>query len=632
MPWTEIKIILTTLAITLLPGWALLSITGYWRKWNVLARWFLAISLGIAFWPILYYLSRAILPMMRIGTNKLIVLLLVFAVIIVWKLKGEWKEQFKFDKADLPVFFVLALTLFTRFVMIEKYPYPSWTDSLHHTLITDLTATTGKLPFTLMPYEATVLNEYHLGLYGLTAPLQLLANIPAHSALLWMAQFLNGICGLGVFLLLDKKVSRTAGLLGLITVGLFSFQPSLYFSWGRFTQLTAQAIMIQSALLFWETIGDWQRTGKLSDKLVWSGILLSAILVSGMALIHFRVVAFALPLFLIIFLWEIIRPAQTWRERKATILTAILMIVLILILISPALVPALSSYLTPKTPVAGELLKDVGNEYYGDFDWLVFQDIGLHRWLVVLAGIGMVAGLFHKKTRMLSITMVLWTAMLLGEGLLYQTGIGSLAFTNLTGIMILAYLPAGMLVGLLAEAIINLGLRFNQNLTPIVVFIAVLAGTIASFDRINDFQEYRYFMSSADEEAMAWVEKNTPPDSTFGINTYYWLQDAAHGSDAGYWLPYFANRKTTTGTMISNLSPEHEANLRMDLDIMDVYEEPESLGVLCELGVDYLYTGQKAPFTGDDFDVIALSELPGTKLISDAKGVQVLEICMGPAE
>jgi len=29
MPWTEIKIILTTLAITLLPGWALLSLTGY---------------------------------------------------------------------------------------------------------------------------------------------------------------------------------------------------------------------------------------------------------------------------------------------------------------------------------------------------------------------------------------------------------------------------------------------------------------------------------------------------------------------------------------------------------------------------------------------------------------------------
>ena len=29
MPWTEIKIILTILAITLLPGWALLSLTGY---------------------------------------------------------------------------------------------------------------------------------------------------------------------------------------------------------------------------------------------------------------------------------------------------------------------------------------------------------------------------------------------------------------------------------------------------------------------------------------------------------------------------------------------------------------------------------------------------------------------------
>lgn len=632
MPWTEIKIILTILAITLLPGWALMSLTGYWKKWNVLARWFLAISLGIAFWPILYYLSRAILPIMRIGTNKLMLLLLAFTAIIAWKLKGEWKEQFRFQKADLPVFFILALTLFTRFVMIEKYPYPSWTDSLHHTLITNLTAITGKLPLTLLPYEETVLSEYHLGLYGLTAPLQLLTNIPAHTALLWMGQFLNGICGLGVFVLLDRKVSRMAALLGLITAGLFSFQPALYFSWGRFTQLAAQAIMIQGTLLFWETIGDWQTIGKLNDKLVWTGILFSAILVSGMALIHFRVVAFAVPLFLIIPLWEIIRPAQTWKERKATFFTAILMIVLILVLIFSALFPALSSYLAPKTPVAQDLLKDVGNEYFEGFDWVVFQDIGLHRWLVVLAGIGMVAGLFHKKTRMLSIAMLSWLGMLLGEGLLYRTGIGSLAFTNLTGIMILAYLPAGVLVGLLAEAIINLGSRFDQNFKPLIVFLAVLAGTIASFDRVNGFQEFRNFMSSADEEAMVWVEKNTPPDSVFGINTYYWLQDSAHGSDAGYWLPYFANRKTTTGTMISNFSPEHEMNLRMDLAIMDVYENPESLEALCALGVDYLYSGQKTPFTGDDFDLIALLELPGTKLVYDIKGVQVLEICREPAK
>jgi len=256
MTLEEIKVVLIILLMGLLPGWALLAMTGYWRKWLPIQRWLLALTLGIAFWPILYYVSREIFPLMRIGINKLIFILFLSLVIIIWKLKGNWREQFKFEQTDFAVLFILILTLFTRFSMIEKYPYPSWTDSLHHTLITDITATTGKLPYTLAPYETTPLAEYHLGLYGLTAPLQLLANLPAHSALLWMAQFLNGICGIGVFLILDKKVSRIAGLVGMITAGLLSFQPALYFSWGRFTQLGAQAILIQAILIFWQVIED----------------------------------------------------------------------------------------------------------------------------------------------------------------------------------------------------------------------------------------------------------------------------------------------------------------------------------------------------------------------------------------
>lgn len=622
-----IKIVLIIFLMVVLPGWALLAMTGYWRNWLPLQRWLLAVTFGIAFWPVLYYVSREVFPIMRIGTNKLFAILALSLLIIIWKFKSNWKEHFKFEQTDYAVLLVLILTLFTRFMMIEKYPYPSWTDSLHHTLITEITATTGKLPFTLAPYETSSLAEYHLGLYGLTAPLQLLASLPAHSALLWMSQFLNGICGIGVFLFLDKKVSRFSGLAGMTIVGLLSFQPALYFSWGRFTQLGSQVILFQAVLIFWLIIEDWNDNQSLKVWNNWTQLFLVAMTCAAMALIHFRVAAFALPLFLIIFLWEMVRTDKSQLSRKFTLIFTLIVFIVTLVLILPALIPGLSGYLAPKDAIDPSLIREVEGSYFGGFSWKTFFVLGLHKWLAILSFLGFGVGIFRSKTRLLSIFMAFWCIALLGEGYLYQTGIGKLAFANLTGIMIMAYLPSGILVGLLVDAIHEWRAKDNINFQLALVTVVLIAGFIAGYDRIKQFENYRYFMTKEDEEAMNWIRKNTPTDSLFGINTYFWLPDAAHGSDGGYWLPYFANRRATTGVMISNYNSEYETILKMDNAIVDLYDDSEQLEKLCELGVDYLYSGAKKPFTGIDFDMYELDIVPGTELVYDFAGVQVLRIC-----
>lgn len=627
MTLEEIKVILIIFLMLLLPGWALLALTGYWRKWLPIQRWLLAITLGIAFWPILYYVSREIFPVIRIGDNKIFFILILSLSIIIWKLKGDWKDQFKFEPTDFAVLFILFLTLFSRFIMIEKYPYPSWTDSLHHTLITEITASTGKLPYTLMPFETTSLSEYHLGLYGLTAPLQLLANLPAKSTLLWMAQFLNGICGIGVFLILDKKVSRTAGLAGMVTAGLLSFQPALYFSWGRFTQIGAQAILLQAVLIFWQIIEDRKDNQSVADWRDLAEPFLVALVCAAMALIHFRVAAFAIPLLLIIFVWELFKPTKSRLSRKNTLFNTLIIFLFALVLILPALIPALAGYLAPKDAITSSLLRDVGGSYYGGFSWKTFFALGLHKWLAILSFLGFVVALLRSKTRLLSIFVVLWCLALLGEGYLYQTGIARLAFTNLSGIMIMAYLPAGVFVGLLVAVIEDCASQQRIDLQVALITLALLTGVIACTDRISLFEDYRYFMTEEDEVAMEWITENTSPDSLFGINTYFWLPDAAHGSDGGYWLPYFAGRRTTTGVMISNYNSDYETILKMDNAIVNLYSNPTQLEALCELGVDYLYSGAKDPFNGNDFDIPQLDMLPGTELVYDSAGVQVLKIC-----
>jgi hypothetical protein len=234
MLWAEIRTVLVLFILILVPGWAMLAVTDYWRKWEALQRWFLAASLGIAFWPVLYYALRVVMPALRLGTNKLVLLLVLFAALITWKLRKDWKVQFSLGQWGWVILGILAATLYTRLILAHRFPYPAWTDSLHHTLITELTALTGQLPKTLEPYANIPLTMYHLGLYALTAPVQLLAKVPSHTALLWTAQFLNGLCGIGVFLVLDKKVSKACRGCRAACGRAVEFHASLVFQLGAF--------------------------------------------------------------------------------------------------------------------------------------------------------------------------------------------------------------------------------------------------------------------------------------------------------------------------------------------------------------------------------------------------------------
>ncbi|UCG25323.1 MAG: hypothetical protein JSW55_04815, partial [Chloroflexota bacterium] len=58
----ELTTLVIVLAALFLPGSALLVLSGGWRRWTGLQRYFVAAGLGIAFYPILFYTTRALLP------------------------------------------------------------------------------------------------------------------------------------------------------------------------------------------------------------------------------------------------------------------------------------------------------------------------------------------------------------------------------------------------------------------------------------------------------------------------------------------------------------------------------------------------------------------------------------------
>ena len=145
----SLKTILIIILMFTLPGWAMLSIFNYWKRWETLQRWVIAICLSISFYPVLFYLTRYLLPEFQIGPNKLILIGFISLLFIGINLRRHMVAQFRFEKLEIIAILVIMLTIVTRLIVLSSHPYPAWTDSLHHTLITELTAQSGRLPFTL---------------------------------------------------------------------------------------------------------------------------------------------------------------------------------------------------------------------------------------------------------------------------------------------------------------------------------------------------------------------------------------------------------------------------------------------------------------------------------------------------
>ena len=632
MLWAEVRTLLTIFIMLLVPGWAILSVTNLWRRFDAIERWILAVGLSIAFYPFLFYLTRALVPSLRLGVNKLIVLLVLLFALTTWTLRKYWREQFKLGKYAAPFLFILALTLLTRFWLAHNYPYPAWTDSLHHMLITDLVATTGKLPFNLQPYAPTSLDQYHLGLYALTGSLQMLSNIPAHQALIWMSQAINGLCALGIYLFLSKKVSPLAGLAGMAVAGLFSFQPALYFSWGRFTQASSQTILLIAALATWEAIRAWKSDWieNRNSTLALTGI--SALLIAGVFLLHFRAAAFLLPLIIIICIYEFATAIKANKNAVRTVIGIVVIAVVCIILILPTLVPAMDFYINQRTmpsesEVSGKSGQIAESDYYANYNADSLYAIGAKKWMIGLTLLGILVGLF-RKNRVVILIMIAWTLTLFGIGFLYRLNIPLLAFTNMTGMMIMLYLPIGVIAGVLAEDLwqvfsLEKHEKWGIALQWVVLFLAV----VAAIYRLGEVQNFRQFMTVADEKAMDWIENYTSKDSIFAVHTYYWLPDSPHGSDAGYFIPYYANRETTTSTMISGLGPGHEKVMTESEAVMSLYSTSPDIGALCKLGVDYLYDGAKNPFDGSQFNISAIQQTEGVQTIYQDGGVVIYKLC-----
>jgi len=337
------------------------------------------------------------------------------------------------------------------------------------------------------------------------------------------------------------------------------------------------------------------------------------------------------------------------KERKRILLKTTLIALATIILTLPAIIPALQSFLAQEEALADLLAESLPDKTviplsehpYYKYEYPVFYDLGLTKVAGLFAAVGLLLGLLFKKTRTIALLTIVWVAVLAIEGNLYKLNIPKLAFVNMTGVMIIAYLPGAVGFGLLFESLKETISRLvgpNQawrNIQPTLYWMIAFIAMLFVTERINTIEPYRHFMSDDDQRAMLWLKENTPADSIVAVNTQYWSGELFHGTDAGYWIPYFAERDTTTRTMMSVDAPDYASVIQRNALVYSLYfagDEIVDTQALCDMDVTYLYSAKDAPFTNMDFNIEALINSPGVKLIYDQNGVQILNLCSNTVE
>jgi hypothetical protein len=306
--------------------------------------------------------------------------------------------------------------------------------------------------------------------------------------------------------------------------------------------------------------------------------------------------------------------------------------VMALLLVMPVLWPALRVYvaanrnLTVQTVVSQAEVAQVMEGYF-EFGWGSVPVLAARPWLLALAGLALLIGMVRGNR--LTWLAAGWLAMLSGLGFTYLLGVPMLNLTNLGAVLIMLYLPLGLIVGAGAQEVVD-WLRPSRwrGATTGVVAALLVSGLMGAGPRVQEIEPFRFFVTGADLEAMQWINENLPPEAEFAVNTHYWLATTPHGTDAGYWLPYFTNRRMTAAVMVSSLgSYAYQGEVLETAALVKRLEtDPTVIDELRRRGIEYVYIGERGNFEGPGLQADLLVDSGRATVLYTADRVAILRL------
>lgn len=612
-------------------GWLLLALVflplpGLWlmglrpwreRNWDGAAWLGMALALGTAVWPLLWYAVSALGGRF---TSELLWLLVRggYAGLVAWWVWQRWQGnaarpwpvlQWRWEHALL--LGLLALGLAVRLLAVRDLPAPPWVDSSRHALITAVMVADGQAITDYAPYLPIDHFPYHFGFHTLSASLMLMAGGPLPRLLLWLGQLLNGLLPLTVYTavwLLTRR--RPAALLSALLVGLPFFFPAYYATWGRLTQLTAVLVLPLLLALTWLLVAGGRRWPR-----GWWAI---ALLAAALFLIHFRVFLFYLPFAAVVWL------LHKGRHGRWLALSAVAAVALVL---------PRALTLNAVTAPAAALATNIAD--YNAFPTAYYLS-GWDRFFIWLAAPALLwvlmALLWRRRWTWLPLALALWVGLLFlllgGE----VVGLPTTAVVNLNSMYITLFLPLAIFLSAVCDRFWRwlrqshwLWLALGYVGVGVVVTAVTLFGIQQQIDILNP---ETVLVRPPDLPALAWLDENLPPAAVVAVNSWKWLGETWAGSDGGAWLVPLTGRSSTTPPadyiysreLYEWVNPFNEA-----ATAVSDWTAPENAEWLRRQGVTHIFVGARGGF----FDPAALAQNPQLELIYQQDGVFIFALTTG---
>lgn len=504
---------------------------------------------------------------------------------------------------------LLGATWLLRLAQIRNLVLPAWVDSLQHVLVTEIVTLHGQVPQSYEPLLPVTTFSYHFGFHTDMAVFTWLSGLPIPEGMLILGQALNAACALAAYLLAVRLTKRKiAGVAAAAVVGLVSYLPAYYVSWGRYTQLTG-LLLLPAALV---TALEWLE----AEERDYRALLGAGLMQAGLFLTHARVSIFGACFLLAYLLFTSgahVRGDNGRRNGELWGRSALLGL-LGLGLSAPWLVQLISTMLAAWRSAGGRLS---GEPSYNAIP-LGLLLIARNRELMALATVGAVIGLLQRRRE--TVLVLLWcllVALLVNPGWL---GLPSTELLNNATAVIALFLPLSILSGQavmflwdkapLALQRLSIRWRCTRHVATAVrgALALLLAGTAlwSGWGTVSILNPGTILATAQDRAAMTWIRDNTAPDALFLINARHWQLGTYTGTDGGYWIPLLTGRRTLLPVLAYSYGrPEyvqHVTELARVVSETKDAQEVEFRAIVEHEGVAYVYIGAKGgPLTPEMF-------------------------------
>ncbi len=527
------RLLVAGVAVLLAPGYLVWALTSATLRLPRLATPALWIGLSLSLIPVIFLWSSTL--GLRLTPFVLRLQAIGIGLLVLWHLLHHWPRLRSPTWLLVGYSFLLSLVALTRALEVRGVVLPLWVDSLHHTLLVRIIGETGRIPTSLRPYLPVDNLPYHWGYHAVIATWRELANVSLPEAMLWSGQVLNA-CIMPVMYAMGAAILRSprSGLVTAGVVGLLSLMPAYYVTWGRYTQLAGllllPSLLIVSMALLERPVFSW--------RLLWLAVLL----LSGLLLIHYRVVffygAFMLPYGTLL----VIRRLQ---HASAMVARSAALVSFTIILCGPWVLLLLQRMLLPLTIAPATL---ASNESYNSLDWSLLL-AGNNYILLGLAGGGAMLAMAARRWRLIAVASWIGIMTLLANaGLL---GVRPSWLINNHAVVITLFMPIGVLVGYFINALLHwIWMHLPQPARAWGHYAAVGAFSIlallGAWQLRSVVNPATVLATAEDMRAIEWVAEQTAPDARFLVNSAHWLNGSPRGTDAGWWLLPLAGRWVST--------------------------------------------------------------------------------------